>query len=255
MAASAPPPSGASVADPHHLARVLSVQRALVVGRSTEAVTNVLLHGLRTVGADLALVALLTEDERDVLLVGGTDVPAPLAEHSRRVRLDDVSMVSEAVATGQRVMRAVGGETAPGSPQRRGSGRTDHVMVASPLHSHDRRVGAVVAYWTAPDSGLSAAELDEAEQLIAIAGERLGEVQLRESLSHTVDQLQQALDSRVVIEQAKGMIAQRHGIGTHGAFEQLQSYARDHNERLHGVAQRVVAGHLDPGELGREGEA
>ncbi len=59
------------------------------------------------------------------------------------------------------------------------------------------------------------------------------------------DQLSQALHSRIVIEQAKGVIAERRGLGVDQAFRQLRTYARSHNARLADVAQSVIAGTLD----------
>ena len=64
-------------------------------------------------------------------------------------------------------------------------------------------------------------------------------------------QLQHALNSRVVIEQAKGMIAERAGLNMELAFSALRNYARDHNLRLVDVAEAVTGGSLAPSELGR----
>lgn len=59
------------------------------------------------------------------------------------------------------------------------------------------------------------------------------------------DQLQHALDSRVMIEQAKGVIAERHDIRPDQAFDLIRSHARSHNERLLDTARRVVAGEVE----------
>jgi GAF domain-containing protein len=60
------------------------------------------------------------------------------------------------------------------------------------------------------------------------------------------EQLSVALTSRIVIEQAKGVIAERAGIDLADAFSRLRSYARNSNRRLTDVAQAAVAGTLDP---------
>lgn len=53
-------------------------------------------------------------------------------------------------------------------------------------------------------------------------------------------QLQHALDSRVLIEQAKGVISQRRGISMNDAFALLRSYARGRNQNLRDVSDQIV---------------
>jgi len=55
------------------------------------------------------------------------------------------------------------------------------------------------------------------------------------------EQLQTALNSRVVLEQAKGILAQLGGLEMAPAFAALRTYARNNNLRLTEVAQSVVA--------------
>jgi len=59
------------------------------------------------------------------------------------------------------------------------------------------------------------------------------------------EQLQQALTSRVVIEQAKGYAAALSGTDPETAFLALRRHARDNNKRLTEVAQSVVTGDLE----------
>jgi len=63
------------------------------------------------------------------------------------------------------------------------------------------------------------------------------------------EQLQSALNSRIVIEQAKGVVAQRYEIDINDAFEMLRSYARRHNQRLLAVASAVVTDTVDYPDL------
>jgi transcriptional regulator with GAF, ATPase, and Fis domain len=62
-------------------------------------------------------------------------------------------------------------------------------------------------------------------------------------------QLQNALNSRVTIEQAKGVLAERRRISVDQAFTLLRSYARDHNLRLSDVARDVANGSTTATEL------
>ena len=62
-------------------------------------------------------------------------------------------------------------------------------------------------------------------------------------------QLQMALDSRIVIEQAKGVIAEHNRITVDDAFALLRGFARDHNWLLSEAAGQVVDGTLKPEAL------
>ena len=58
------------------------------------------------------------------------------------------------------------------------------------------------------------------------------------------DELQSALDSRVVIEQAKGFLAGRDGDTPEGAFVRLRRHARDRNLTLRDVARQLMDGEI-----------
>jgi AmiR/NasT family two-component response regulator len=64
----------------------------------------------------------------------------------------------------------------------------------------------------------------------------------RDRAEERVAQLQQALDTRVIIEQAKGFLAGRDGVPPDASFERLRRYAREHGEPLREVAARLVDG-------------
>ena len=63
------------------------------------------------------------------------------------------------------------------------------------------------------------------------------------------EQLQAALTSRVVIEQAKGILAERGSIGLEEAFSRLREHARRTNQRLSELARGVVTGTHDTAAL------
>lgn len=79
---------------------------------------------------------------------------------------------------------------------------------------------------------------------IALLQERV----VRESRG-VVGQLQGALNTRVVIEQAKGILAERTHIGVDAAFAQLRAYGRERNRRLSDVARDLIDGRLDAATL------
>jgi AmiR/NasT family two-component response regulator len=69
---------------------------------------------------------------------------------------------------------------------------------------------------------------------------------LLEELRVRNGQLERALQSRVLIEQAKGILAERYGIGVEEAFELLRRAARSSRTRIHHVAAEVLASRTSP---------
>jgi len=67
------------------------------------------------------------------------------------------------------------------------------------------------------------------------------------------EQLEGALNTRIAIEQAKGVLAERLGLDLDEVFGRMRRYARDHNRRLVDVAQEVVTGALASDALGPSG--
>jgi response regulator NasT len=58
-----------------------------------------------------------------------------------------------------------------------------------------------------------------------------------------VEQLESALERRSLIERAKGILMERHGVDDRGAFELLREHARSSSRRVIDVAQAVLDGH------------
>lgn len=74
-------------------------------------------------------------------------------------------------------------------------------------------------------------------------------LELTTVLARRASQLQEALDSRVVIEQAKGVLAERYSITVDEAFKLLRHAARSNRFRIHDVAARVVSSEQTPPEF------
>lgn len=62
-------------------------------------------------------------------------------------------------------------------------------------------------------------------------------------------QLEAALESRILIEQAKGILAERRRCSVDDAFDLLRSYARSHSRRLGLLCGQVVSGEFDTKKL------
>jgi transcriptional regulator with GAF, ATPase, and Fis domain len=118
-------------------------------------------------------------------------------------------------------------------------------VVALPLRLRDQTIGALNLFGERAEL-ISANDQRVAQALADVA--TIGILQWRAShhAATVAEQLQHALNSRVVIEQAKGVLAERGGTNMDAAFNALRSYARGHNLKLTNVALAVVRGEIDP---------
>ena len=110
---------------------------------------------------------------------------------------------------------------------------------AFPLQRRDQVIGALGVFGTTP-SDFDDTDVHIVQSLATVAATSL---LYRRSIKHAEDlaqQLQTALDSRVLIEQAKGAIAHAHNISADQAFTLLRAYARRTNQRLKDVASQAV---------------
>jgi hypothetical protein len=62
-------------------------------------------------------------------------------------------------------------------------------------------------------------------------------------------QLEQALQSRVAIEQAKGILAERYSLDPDAAFDVIRRAARSNRIKLHELVRRIRPGEPTPDEL------
>lgn len=92
--------------------------------------------------------------------------------------------------------------------------------------------------------------LDEPDQKVAQAMADMATIGIlqqrsRDQAAVLAAQLQEALDSRIVIEQAKGVLAGRANVDPNEAFHALRDFARTTNQRLSAVATMLVQRQLD----------
>jgi hypothetical protein len=88
----------------------------------------------------------------------------------------------------------------------------------------------------------SPADLRDAATLAAVAAAGLAQQLAVDRERRRVAQFATALESRVVIEQAKGILAERGGLDPEAAFGRLRGFARSARRQLHEIARDVVAG-------------
>jgi transcriptional regulator with GAF, ATPase, and Fis domain len=120
-----------------------------------------------------------------------------------------------------------------------------HSIAAMPMRLRDHTIGGLNLFMDSPQV-VPAAERLLAQALADVA--TIGILQQRSlHRSHVLsEQLQNALTSRIAIEQAKGVLAERNNLTMDSAFDALRRHARDHNLKLTEVARAVVHSGLDP---------
>jgi GAF domain-containing protein len=119
-----------------------------------------------------------------------------------------------------------------------------HSVMSMPMRLRDQTIGAFNLLrnvpGTVPDSDKRIAKALADVATIAILQHR--RVIRNEEVTA---QLQGALNSRIIIEQAKGLLAERASVELDVAFNMLRDYARPRGERLADVARAVVEGRID----------
>jgi GAF domain-containing protein len=112
---------------------------------------------------------------------------------------------------------------------------------AFPMRLRNERIGALNIFGDTKGGNFEGADVPIIQALADVAAISL----LQERAIHRgevlTEQLQGALNSRIVIEQAKGAVAQARGISVDEAFAIIRSFARGQNRRLTDVAHAIVA--------------
>lgn len=114
---------------------------------------------------------------------------------------------------------------------------------AVPMRLRDQILGAMGLFGTTAGP-LNPDDLSLGQALADVACVALLQDKVASDQKSVNEQLQTALSSRIVLEQAKGVLAQQGSLQMEEAFAVLRRYARDHNLRLTAVAEAVVARRL-----------
>ncbi|HEX4863325.1 MAG TPA: GAF and ANTAR domain-containing protein [Acidimicrobiales bacterium] len=117
-------------------------------------------------------------------------------------------------------------------------------VFALPLRLRDMTVGALNLFHA------QQTPMDGRDVIVARAFADLAAISVMQHRAVTEtqrvnEQLSGALTSRIVIEQAKGVISERAHVDLAEAFNRLRTYARNNNRRLTEVAQATIEGKLD----------
>lgn len=116
---------------------------------------------------------------------------------------------------------------------------------ALPMRLRAETLGALNLFHAEPRA-LHDADVHIGQAMVDVAAIGLIQVELGRRREILNAQLQTALDSRVSIEQAKGVLAERHQITPAQAFTVLRAHARNNNTRLSDLVVEVIEGRTLP---------
>jgi GAF domain-containing protein len=116
---------------------------------------------------------------------------------------------------------------------------------ARPMRLRNEVVGALNLFHVEPD-GLPTSEVLVAQALADVATIGMIQIDLGRRQDVLLTQLQTALNTRRIIEQAKGVLAERNAISPTEAFTLLRSHAQSSSTRLSDLAEQVVEGQRIP---------
>lgn len=121
---------------------------------------------------------------------------------------------------------------------------------ALPMRLRGTTIGALNLFKAHPGA-LEEADVEIAQALADVA--TIAILQHHAAVESQVvnDQLNNALNTRIVIEQAKGMVAERESLDMEASFARLRLHSRNHNLRLADVAEAVISGAMAASALDR----
>jgi GAF domain-containing protein len=115
---------------------------------------------------------------------------------------------------------------------------------ALPLRLRKQVIGALNLFGSRP--GLADEDLAVGQSLADMATIGILQQRTTEAARLEAEQLQQALTTRVVIEQAKGALGEFGAVDMQGAFDAMRAHARTHHLKLGELAEALVTRRLDP---------
>ncbi|WP_222196203.1 GAF and ANTAR domain-containing protein [Modestobacter italicus] len=195
-------------------------------------------------------VALVDADAGGIMLAdqrGGLEVMAASTHDTRLVELfelqHDEGPCLDAFRTGEQVTKV--DEAAMRGAWPTFTARLSEAGFASaqaiPLRLQTQVIGALNVFRVAPGA-LSAADMKLARALADVATVAIVQQRVLDAREQLAEQLQEALTSRIRVEQAKGILAERSGVGVDAAFTLMRTHARRSGLPLRQVVDAVISG-------------
>ena len=190
---------------------------------------------------DAAAVGILLADARGALqFMAGSDENVTLLELFQLQNQEGPCL--EAFRTAQPVINvdlgAAGDRWPKFAPRATAAGF--QAVHAFPLRLRQQSIGVMNVFGATKGGDFQGADVTVMQALADIASIALLQERAISRGELLTEQLQGALNSRIVIEQAKGAVAQARGVSVDEAFASIRHYARSNNRRLTDVAEAIV---------------
>jgi GAF domain-containing protein len=236
-------------------------RQAVLVAQSFVALADTLVDDFDVVELLDRLVTdcvnLLDVDAAAILLINTDRVLEVVASSNEASRLMEVFQVEshsgpcvEAVQTGERVSIVD-----PAELRRRwpafGSAVAEggySAVYALPMRLRNEKIGALNLF-NSGKAPLSEFDNRLAQALADVATIGILQQRTLTRASTLAEQLQLALNTRISVEQAKGVIAEYGGVDMGAAFEALRSFARNNHLKLSSVSQALISREIQPSRI------
>lgn len=235
-----------------------TTEQAVRVAQSFVALADTLVDDFDVVELLDRLVAdcvdLLTVSAAGILLLNRERLLEVVASSDETSRLMEVFQLEshagpcvDAVQTGEAVIVTDGDELTRRWPAfARMVEEVGYTAVyALPMRLRSETVGALNLFLTSSQP-LTEFDLRLAQALADVATIAILQQRTVTRASVLAEQLQLALNTRISVEQAKGVLAEFGGVEMGTAFEAIRDYARSHRLKLSVVAQQLVSREIDP---------
>jgi uroporphyrinogen-III synthase len=217
-----------------HLAALRDITRAITSASSLDKILNLITtKTARAMEMDSCSIYLLDE-KRDYLVLKATTGLAPEAIGHARLRLGE-GLTGYAAQVGQPVAAA----DASADPRYKYLPETNekqfHSLLAVPLIARGKVIGAINVQTRVGHEY----SRDQIELLSIIADVAAGELE-KAVLYDEIGGLREALETRKLVERAKGILMKRHGIGEQEAFDRIHTQSRHTRKSMRELAEAII---------------
>jgi GAF domain-containing protein len=233
-------PEAVEVVDTH-LETLEELTRLLLEEASLEELlAQVLELTARALRSSVAVSVTVVEDDGSYATVARSD-DAAAAVDALQYELDEGPCVDALEQQQERYATDLATDQRWPSVAKRATEVGLRCVFAVPLAVNGEAIGALNIFGASP-GGVTEDDRDLARRIAAPAATTLANARAYRRVSRLAGQLQEALESRAVIERAKGVIMAREGCDADDAFALLRKVSQDRNRKVRDVARAVVEG-------------